>query len=512
MKSFASGLALLLVCALPLRAEEAGAPEADAEPRVRAFYAALPADPKRRESLLIDLLERYARRRSAEPAVLGWTQGSPPRITEAGRKAIAQALLEELPQAATRPPAVSAALAVAEAVERTRLTLSAARGENFDGSNLRANEGTIPELTLRWGSAPRATVHARNLESVYGLYGIGSDALLKAGNINGPVARTAKAPVDMFLAWTAVLAGHELGHFEQGWLGGAKDIDYVSAPGPYAFGRITQIQDAGAMGPAGLQAFYAGGVQASQAAAAQLRRDIFERGEAHWSQWPLLFLLKSDITAYGLTAPKPASAEAGDYANDMTNYARHYGERSGRGGEAVHADIVRGAVWNALDPLGVYSLWGYARRYVLGGEERQRVPGTDIGERTWTAGTGFWLSEVGPRYSLSVLSRGRGGDLLEVTPAWGEGQRGAGVAYSDSLAKDWRGRAGVELWRQREAAESGPLKTGGAVELGLRRERRGAAKAFYLDATAGYKTDGAMLGQRQDEGKFWTMSLGGSSR
>ena len=70
----------------------------------------------------------------------------------------------------------------------------------------------------------------------------------------------------------------------------------------------------------------------------------------------------------------------------------------------------------------------------------------------------------------------------------------------------------MELWRQREAAEPGPLKTGGAVELGLRRERRNGSKTVYLDASAGYKTEGAMLGQRQDEGAFWTLSVGGASR
>ncbi|MEK7384662.1 MAG: hypothetical protein AAB262_15445 [Elusimicrobiota bacterium] len=407
------------------------------------------------------------------------------------------------------PPALSAA---AEAAERGRLALNAVSGDSFDGSAARESAGTFPDLSLSWGSAPRATVHSRNIESRYGLYGAGRDALLKTTGINGPVARAAKAPADMFLAWTAVLAGHELGHFEQAWLGGGKDVAYVSAPGPSAFGRVTEIGDWSNMGPAGIQAFFAGGVQASQAAAAQLRRDIFESGAAHWSQWPLFFFQKLDVTKYALQAPKPSAAGAADFANDMTNYARLYGGRSGRGGDAVHADIARGAVWNALDPLGVYSLWGYARHYVLSGEERQSVPGVEIGERAWTAGTGFWLAETGPRYSLSLLSRGRGGDLLEVTPSWGEGQPGLGAYYSDRLAPGWRGRAGMELWRQREAAEPGPLKTGGAVELGLRRERRNGSKTVYLDASAGYKTEGAMLGQRQDEGAFWTLSVGGASR
>ena len=32
------------------------------------------------------------------------------------------------------------------------------------------------------------------------------------------------------------------------------------------------------------------------------------------------------------------------------------------------------------------------------------------------------------------------------------------------------------------------------------------------DAAAGYKTSGAMLGKSQDEGAFWTLSIGGALR
>ena len=504
-------LALLIALAAPLYAGGPALPDAAATARVKAFYEALPIDAARREGILMELLERHARRRGDAPGTLGWIQGTPPRTTKAGLKTVPEAVLAEPLDAELRSLAPSETVTASEAAERGRLALSAARDTDFDGSAARRNEDSLPGLSLSWGSAPRATVHARNIQSLYGLYAAGSDGLLKGLKIDGPAARLVKSPVDLFLGQVGTLAGHELGHFEYAWLGGAKDVAYVPAPGPYAFGRITEVgaDDWAKMSPAARQAFYAGGVQASQAAAAQLRRDLFERGEAHWSQWPLLFFQKLDITQYALNAPKPSTAGTEDQFNDMTNYARQYGDRSGRGGAAVHADIVRGALWNALDPLGVYALWGYARRYVLAGEERQSVPGVELGGRAWMAGTGFWLSETGPRYSLSLLSRGRGGDLLEVTPTWGEGQSGLGASYSDRLAPEWRGRAGMNAWRQRTASEPGPLRAGGAVELGLRRE---LARSLYLDAAAGYKTNGAMLGQSQDEGAFWTLSIGGALR
>ncbi|MBI2789869.1 MAG: hypothetical protein HYX59_14435 [Elusimicrobia bacterium] len=394
------------------------------------------------------------------------------------------------------------AAAVKEAAERGRaLSASLGAAPDFDAAGHRPLD-----LTLRWGSAPRAEATGRNLETLYGLYGRGTDALLdKAGAGSGGAgiaARIAKAPLDLGVAWTTTLAGHELGHFEAAWLAGAKNVSWAKADGNYAFGRITEVAsgDWSRMSAAGRQAFNAGGIMATQAAAAALRSSLFERGEADWSQWPLMFFRKVDMTAYGLTAPKPSQAGALDGANDMTSYARLYGERSGRGGDAVHGDIVRGAVWNMLDPMGLYSAYGYLGRYVIGGERTQKVPGVELGGRTWMAGTGFWLSEVGARYSMTVLSRGKKGDMIETTASTGEGQPAAAVRWSDDVG------AGVRARLERAAAEQGPKSLGGALSVGAEK-KFGAVSAF---AEVGRKTTGAMLGQSHGAGTFYTIGLSGS--
>lgn len=413
------------------------------------------------------------------------------------------------------PPSSSAlaaahddAAAAKEAAERGR-SLSSALGAapDFDATGHRPID-----VTLRWGSAPRPEATGRNLETLYGLYGRGTDALLdKAGagsGGTGMAARIAKAPLDLGVAWTTTLAGHELGHFEAAWLAGADKVSWAKADGPYAFGRITEVasEDWSRMSAAGRQAFHAGGTMATQAAGAALRASIFERGEADWSQWPLMFFRKLDMTAYGLTAPKPSQAGALDGANDMTSYARLYGERSGRGGDAVHGDIVRGAVWNMLDPMGLYSAYGYLGRYVIGGERTQQVPGVELGGRTWMAGTGFWLSEVGARYSMTVLSRGKKGDVIETTASTGEGQPAAAVRWSDDIGGGVRARLGVDAWSQRAAAEQGPKSLGGALSVGAEK-KFGAVSAF---AEVGQKTTGAMLGQSHGAGTFYTIGLSGS--
>lgn len=423
------------------------------------------------------------------------------------RSAVAALLAAPTVPAADGPVAPDDSAAVKEAAELGRaLSSSLGAGPDFDGSGHRPLD-----VTLRWGSAPRAEATARNLETLYGLYGRGTDVLLdKAGAGDGKAgiaARIAKAPLDLGLAWTTTLAGHELGHFESAWLAGAKDVSWAKADGPYAFGRITEIASAdwARMSPAGRQAFNAGGTMATQAAAAALRASIFERGEADWTQWPLLFFQKLDMTAYGLSAPAPSEAGALDGANDMTSYARLYGERSGRGGDAVHGDIVRGAVWNMLDPMGLYSAYGYLGRYVIGGERTQKMPGLEAGGRTWMAGTGFWLSEVGARYSLTLLSRGKKGDMIEATASTGEGQPAAAVRWSDDVGAGVRARLGVDAWSQRAAAEPGPKALGGALTVGAEK-RFGRVSAY---AEVGRKTEGAMLGQAHGEGTFYTIGLSG---
>ncbi len=87
-----------------------------------------------------------------------------------------------------------------------------------------------------------------------------------------------RSPADIYLAWLTTLAGHEFGHCQQAWLGGAKRCEWISAPGPYALGHIISIpgSEAAKLSAAGRQAVTAGGTVATVAGADQLKREIFE--------------------------------------------------------------------------------------------------------------------------------------------------------------------------------------------------------------------------------------------
>lgn len=527
-----AGLLTLLLAAAPCRAQQAApdpalaaslglakagagwdyrSPDAKAPSRltpeqnatVDAFLKTLPAEG--RDAALLAPLTAWCRARGTEPAAAGYAvrDGDKTALTPLGRESVVAALIAA-PDFSSAVPSPRDARDAAAIARAKALSPGPGAAPDFDGSGHRPLD-----VTMQWGSAPRAEATARNLETLYGLYGRGTDELLdKAGAGSGGLgvaARLLKAPADLGAAWVTTLAGHELGHFEAAWLAGAQHVSWVPAPGPYALGHITEVsgEDWAKMTPAGRQAFHAGGTMATQAASAALTRSMFERGTADWTQWPLLFFRKLDMTAYGLTAPSPSQAGALDGANDMTSYAALYGQRSGRGGDAVHKDIVRGAVWNMLDPMGLYSAYGYLGRYVVGGERTQKVPGVDFAGRTWMAGTGFWLSEVGARYSLTVLSRGAKGDMIEVTPSFGEGQPAAAVRYSTDVGAGVRARLGVDAWSQRAAAEPGPQHVGGALSVGAEKTF-GKMSAF---AEVGRKTDGAMLGQAQGAGMFYTVGL-----
>lgn len=359
-----------------------------------------------------------------------------------------------------------------------------------------------------WDSAPHTVSTARNFASIFDLYGLGTDTLFdplvtnpKAG---GVFLRLAKAPLDVYVAWLATLAGHEFGHCQQAWLAGSQDCHWVSANGPYALGHIITVGDASRLSPAGRQAVTAGGTTASIAGADAQKRELMATRETAWSAWPLLVMRQLDQTLYGLTAPSPVDAKPEDYANDMTNYAIRYGSRSGRGGDAVHTDIVHAAIWNLVDPITWYAAYSYIDRYTIHGARTATVPGLTFANRTWMVSTNAWLSEVGIRYLLTGFSRGHSGDLFEVTPSWGESQPALAGRWSRDVKSGLRARVGGDVWRQRASAAAGPLETGGSVSGGLTK-RFGHVMVI---GDVGYKTSGVMLGQPQSAGWFWSIGSG----
>ena len=365
-------------------------------------------------------------------------------------------------------------------------------------------------LTFSWDAAPHNVSTARNLQSLYGLYGWGVDTLFDKADLQkdkkGMVARIVRVPLDAYVAWLVTVTGHEFGHCQQAWLGGSEDCRWISAPGPYALGHVISIGDFDRLSPAERQASTAGGTQASVVGADMMKRDMFLAGEAHWTTSPLLVFRQLDLPLYGLTSPSPSEAEPADYANDMTNYALRYGARSGQGGEAVHRTIVHGSVWSLADPMTWIGGYNHVAGYIVRGDRTVQVPGLRFGGRTWMVTTSAWLSEVGVRKSLGVLSRGGTGDLLEVTPSWGESQPSVSARWSHAVRPGLRASVSGDLWRQRAAAAPGPLETGGSFGGGL----SVPVGRFMIFGDAGYKSRGVMLAQPHAAGWFW--SIGGGVR
>jgi len=362
-------------------------------------------------------------------------------------------------------------------------------------------------LTGAWDSAPHNLSTARNFESLFTLYGTGVDALLKAADLQrdrrGVVARVLKSPLDLYVAWLATVGSHEFGHCQQAWLAGSTECHWVTAPGPYALGHIITVNDAGTLTSAGRMAITTGGVEATLAGADMLKRDIFEARDAGWTTAPLLALRQLDFTLYGLTAPSPADAEADDYANDMTNYAIRYGARSTRGGETVHDDIVRGAIWNLIDPMTWAASYSYLTDYLVHGRGTLRRIGLRAGGLSWSLTTNAWLSEVGVRYALGVFARDSRGHVMEVTPSWGEGQPAVNARWSQPLSARARLFVSGDVWRQRLAATPGDRETGGAFGGGASH----TIGRVILTGTVGYKSHGVMLGQPLAEGWFYQVGM-----
>ena len=360
-------------------------------------------------------------------------------------------------------------------------------------------------VDLSWGSAPRSEAYARDMSTLYGLYGRGTDELLglalpdKTG-AGAVAARAAKAPVDAALAWYSMVAQHETGHRERALMGGAGAASVALHWDGSGVTQVTKGWDN--MDPSARQAFDAGGVDATQAAAAELRRMILSEDRVDWTLLPQVFMAKYDISHYGLTSPRASRAGPADAGDDMVGYAEDYGWRSGKNPDAISRAIVRGALWNALDPINIWALYGYVGRYVLRGEESLKNPMVEVAGVQIAAGTGFWLSEVGPQYELPVTLRARAsGAMLEFDPSLGDdGQAAFGArAWSPKLGGRTRVSAGFRGWSQRAGAEPGPKRLGGAAQAGISVD---LTKRLGASVELGYKSPGAMLGQDQSRTPF----------
>lgn len=365
-------------------------------------------------------------------------------------------------------------------------------------------------LSLNWGSGPRHFAHGKTIESLYNLYGYGTDSLFdgvlseesRKGKV-GRVARTIKSVADLVFARTLTVANHEIGHAEKAYLGGARDIAWVKRKGGFAFGRVLEVghEDYMRMSPAQRQAFIAGGTLAVQASVDAMRRRLLAEDDMPWSALPLYFANKIDYTAYAFTTPKPHD---GPHApHDIRHYRDGYAARSGRSRKSLHRELRLGALWNMLDPMAFWSISKYATEYVTRGKRRLSNPMKRIAGREYMASPGFWLSEVGPQYRLSVLSRNpQTRSIVQVSPTVGDdGQWSVEAEMANlSITERIKARFFSGVWKQRRHAEPGVKRKGGSLGGGfdLRISKRAS-----VSATGGYKTRGALLGRPFDKGAFF---------
>ena len=377
------------------------------------------------------------------------------------------------------------------------------------------------EFQMVWGTPPRAAVHAMNGYTLYRLYGQGTDALLHASMkdkdkdpdyVPGRVTRFFKTFIwDGPLAWIDGLATHEAGHFEWGYMGGARKVSWDPASGNNALGHTSDV-DWGSYTPTPAQrlAFNDGGVHASQTAADTLRRMFLAKDQVDWTYLPMFIAHKADITGYAIGSPPPDQAGPDNKNSDLVQYANLYGKRSGQSPRTVYNQILAGGLWNAADPLNFWALAAYFGGYVWQGKETAPNPLVDVGGAQLGLGTGFWLSEVGPLYATHVFVRDpKSGALVQTTLTTGDdGQFGvAARAAAIKVADYFRVNLGFDLWHQRAAAEPGPLLWGGAGSGGF---ELGTGKGPGVRLEGGYKTDGAMLGQPFTAGPFVMGGLSGS--
>lgn len=477
----------------------------DEQRKVRAFLSQLP-ERSPDAALLAPVLKELERQKVAFVLQHKWIEDDEPvRLSALGYNAVVGILLGD-PFGTTQ---AQAAIAIPTVVDAKKIgtRIEGLTGlPSFDGADERTAARVGPRLELSWGTPPRAISHYRNMNSLVGLYGHGSDAVIH-GAFDDPegggatAARAAKIPLDFAVAWAAAHFEHEAGHFEHAYMGGARHVRMAKEEG-YALGQMVLVEDWERLSPVERLRFHSGGMIATGAATDELTRSWLSESSAHWTLLPQRLMQKLDAINYGLGAPVPSHAERGDHANDVVAYSNLYGQLAGKSPDRVRKQFLYGAIWQAVDPLNAMALYSYLTDYVGGGKERVPNPMVRVGDAEFMAGTSFWPSEVGPQFGLNLYARDpKSGTLGRLSPGVGDdGQFSLSAGLANlAVGESLRLRAELHVWYQRRQPEPGDKQLGGAASVGADCK---IGDSLRLSADIGVKSEGAMLGQGFEEGPF----------
>ncbi|MGE0713590.1 MAG: hypothetical protein AB7N76_36765 [Planctomycetota bacterium] len=368
-----------------------------------------------------------------------------------------------------------------------------------------------PVVRLSAGLAPRSVPYGRLGEGLYDLYGWSTDLALR-GACREPepraLGRLAKGLLlDAGLAWFLSGTLHELGHIEAGRLAGATPR-VERSPVPSFMGVWISIE-----GPEWDRLdrgerldFHAGGLAATQAAAADLAGRLAGDERVPWSKLPLYVAEKIDLSRYVLFSPRPGREGPEHRGSDIVQWRDQLAAAARRDPDAVDRELRLGALWNAADPLLLGALLGYVRYLVTGDEELPRLT-LDLGAVELSARTSFALTRTGPRFRLTLYAREpRSGLVVALSPSLGTGQQlGLEVEVARLPLGEWlKASLFAAAWRQRRGPEPGPLRLGGAAGAGC---ELWVDRHLGFELRGGAKTSGFLLGRGWDAGAFGELSV-----
>ena len=394
------------------------------------------------------------------------------------------------------------------AITDARSVEAAGSGAIFDGSKP-IRPDVPPPIVLEAGlpnpsiAANGFMADAREAQSANRLAGWASDkliGLLPEGKAQ-LIGRAAKGLIEELPAAVILnAANHERSHFEAAWNAGAgrDEVYWTLEPFPHSFFGATPTITARAyqrIGRGGQLEFSAGGTFGSQTAAREALKNMLEENYVHWS----------DIVWWGVAHNDISNYVFFNTGNDMTLYGKIYADATGRSQEDVHKQLLKGAVFNALDPMMVWALPKYFYNHIVAGEEYLKNPMPKAGDFQFMLNTAFHLARNGPHYELPVSVRhAPSGALMTVTPGLGDnGQWGLeGEVRRLPMGKNMDAGLSGAVWSQRDGPQPGPNRVGGAGG-GAMSLRLGASLALRVQA--GYKTSGDALGLPFKEGVYATM-------
>ncbi len=380
------------------------------------------------------------------------------------------------------------------------------------GADLKAQpaEAPLPPLHLGFGSGPRAVANGRMVESIFHLY-MRPNAWLERLE-DDPTSRTARAlrlakfPIDAYVSNLHTLLLHEFGHAEAAWLNGASAAwERTPAGVAGAFGRWVVYSSPDGLSSRRYAAMTAGGFDATGAAFEDLSVRMLGRDRIEYSYLPLLLSYKLDLSRYVLDMPRPGHETRAHAGNDAVNYLRNQAVSSGNTPSSIHRTMRRGAILNVLDPVFLWAAYQYGDGFLWNGRQEFHNPMMSPGSG-WKlyAGTGFWLSEIGPRYRLRAIFR-RAGTMIRVVPSWGDGGQWSFEGrirnrLSDRVVSHLSGA----VWSQRDLPDPGPNRGGGSIGAGV---TTAIGEKTAVEVVAEYKTAGALLGRDFQRGPHLRIGL-----